>query len=172
MSTLSVLLQSKPWYKNLWPWLLMLGPVLVIVAGAATIWLAVASDDGLVADDYYRQGLAINQEIARAERAQALGIAATIDIGRDGSMRVVVQSEGGDAEAHPPSVRVVIAHPTRAGSDVRATLVGTPGGFYAGRLASPPAGRARVIVESETWRLPALEIDGPVQSARLEAAPR
>ncbi|HSC95836.1 MAG TPA: FixH family protein, partial [Burkholderiales bacterium] len=44
---------TKPWYRERWPWLLMAGPAAVLVAGAATIWIAFASADGLVAEDYY-----------------------------------------------------------------------------------------------------------------------
>lgn len=37
----------------------MLGPFVVIVAAAITVYLAVISNDGLVDDDYYKQGLSI-----------------------------------------------------------------------------------------------------------------
>ena len=40
--------------------------------GLITLWLAITSFDGLVADDYYKQGLAINQTLARADAAQEL----------------------------------------------------------------------------------------------------
>ena len=36
------------------------GPAAVIVAGVYTTILAFSSTDGLVADDYYKQGLMIN----------------------------------------------------------------------------------------------------------------
>ena len=55
--------------------------------GAVTIWLAVSSSDGLVADDYYKRGLAINQELRRDQAALDLGIAAAIEA-RDGVLRV------------------------------------------------------------------------------------
>ena len=41
----------KPWYREPWPWILMAGPAAVIVAGAVTIVLAVASHDPIVAED-------------------------------------------------------------------------------------------------------------------------
>jgi hypothetical protein len=50
---------KKPWYKEPWPWILMAGPVIVIVAGVITAWLAVISNDGLVSDDYYKQGMGL-----------------------------------------------------------------------------------------------------------------
>ena len=35
---------SNPWYKERWPWLLMAGPAIVIVAGFITAWLAIVSN--------------------------------------------------------------------------------------------------------------------------------
>ena len=64
---------AKPWYREPWPWILMAGPAAVIVAGAFTIWLAVASADGLVAEDYYRRGLEINRELKREPQARKPG---------------------------------------------------------------------------------------------------
>jgi hypothetical protein len=48
-----------PWYKEPWPWILMAPPATAVLAGIATVWIAVASADGLVAEDYYKQGLAM-----------------------------------------------------------------------------------------------------------------
>ena len=42
----------------------------MIVAGVYTTVLAFTSSDGLVADDYYKQGLAINKTLKREERAR------------------------------------------------------------------------------------------------------
>ena len=56
---------AQPWYREPWPWILAAGPVAVILAGIVTVWLAIKSNDGLVADDYYKQGLEVNQVIQR-----------------------------------------------------------------------------------------------------------
>ncbi|RPI42555.1 MAG: hypothetical protein EHM59_17550, partial [Betaproteobacteria bacterium] len=52
----------KPWYREPWPWLLMAAPAAAVLAGAVTLALAIQSYDGLVAEDYYKQGLAVNQQ--------------------------------------------------------------------------------------------------------------
>ena len=70
----------KPWYRELWPWLIISGPAAVLVAGAVTTWIAFASADGLVAEDYYKQGLGINRRLAREDAARKLGISAAIRI--------------------------------------------------------------------------------------------
>ena len=52
---------KKPWYREFYVWLVIFFPVLAIVAGFYTLKLAIESDDGLVEDDYYKQGIEINR---------------------------------------------------------------------------------------------------------------
>lgn len=143
-----------PWYRHRWPWLLMAGPFLVIVAGVVTVYLAVISNDGLVDDDYYKQGLAINQETARDQMAVQRGMQAELMQNADsGGFRVLLQANPG--VALPKSLVVRIAHPTRAGVDQRLVLMEEGGGVYAGNLSIPLTGRWHVVIEDEKreWRL-------------------
>lgn len=169
MSAYTAAMDTRPWYRHRWPWLLMLGPAIVVVAGIVTVWLAVRSDDGLVADDYYKRGLAINERIERGAQAAALGLAAVVDIAPDGEVRVTLETASSAPAARPPSIRVVVAHPTRAGEDLRATLARAADGRYAGRLPPLEHGRWHVYVESDAWRLPAVPIDGPARGLRIVA---
>lgn len=59
---------SLPWWKYGHVWLLISGPAAVVVAALVTAWIAVTSPDPVVAQDYYRQGIEINKQLAR-ERA-------------------------------------------------------------------------------------------------------
>ena len=143
---------SSPWYKERWPWILMAGPAIVIVAGIATLWLAVASNDGLVTDDYYKQGLAINQRLQRDHHAVDIGLAA--DIMRSGVMvRLLLTSEG-EFKA-PEKVTLKMMHPTRAGFDQVVELVSEGGGFYSGQLREDVGGRWNISIEDAdgSWRL-------------------
>jgi hypothetical protein len=164
------ILDNAPWYRHRWPWLLMLGPATVIVAGAVTVWLAVTSNDGLVSDDYYKRGLAINQTIERSARAQSLGLVAIVDIAPNGVAQVALESASAEADASPQVLHLLLAHPTRAGSDVQATLRRTAQGRYAGAIAPPAPGRWRLIVESDRWRLPAAAIDGAIEGIVMRAS--
>ncbi len=139
---------TAPWYREPWPWLLMLGPVGAVVAGAFTLWLAVAHEDGLVADDYYKQGLAINKVIRRESEAAHLGLQARILFG-EGRVRVHL------AGAAPRNLTLQLAHPTRAGLDRIAQLTAGGGGWYEGSIAVPASGRWHILVEdgSGGWRL-------------------
>jgi len=138
----------NPWYKEPWPWLLMAGPAAVIVAGAATIWIAMASADGLVAEDYYRQGLAINKVLAREEAALQRGISAEVVL-ESGKLQVVLKGE------KPEALFAHLAHATRAGHDMRLRLAPAGAGVYEAALPPLPAGRWRIVIEDprSTWRI-------------------
>ena len=56
----------KPWYRQFWPWFLMALPGAAVIGGITTVIVATIDRDGLVKDDYYKEGLAINRDLARA----------------------------------------------------------------------------------------------------------
>lgn len=122
---------ATPWYRHRWPWLLMLGPAVVVVAGIYTTYLAFSSNDGLVSDDYYKEGLAINRTLKRDQQAVALGISANVQFSpsRD-TVRVILAGSG----IQPAQLRLVMAHPTRAGLDRTVLLSRTGSGFYEARI--------------------------------------
>ena len=74
--TNTTLSPPPPWYKQFWPWFLITFPAIAVIAGIITIILAVKSDDGLVKDDYYKAGLAINQTLERTQKAKELNMRA------------------------------------------------------------------------------------------------
>ena len=142
------MIQSQiPWYREPWPWLLMAGPALVVMAGFATAWLALINEDGIVADDYYKQGLAINTMLRREAHAAELKLRARIWFGDD---RVRIHLIG----AAPVDLGLQLVHPTRAGLDRAARLKSSGAGWYEGAIDTRGA-RWKVVVEDtgRTWRL-------------------
>lgn len=140
----------RPWFREPWPWILMAGPAAVVVAGAVTFWLALSTSDGLVADDYYKRGLAINQEIRRDRAALDLGVTASVET-RDGLLRVRLESRS----AAPEALFAQLVHATRAGHDQRLRLARSAPGVYEAALPELPAGRWRLVVEDPRgeWRI-------------------
>ena len=139
---------ALPWYRHRWPWIVMAGPAAVVVAGAATIWIAFASADGLVAEDYYKQGLAINKVLAREEAARNLGLSAQVT--RDEkTLRVALKGES------PPALFAHLVHGTRSGYDQRLRLERKADGTYEAALPEMPAGHWRVSIEDPQgrWRI-------------------
>lgn len=55
---------SGPWWRYGHVWLVLAGPALVVVASFITFYIAVTRPDPVVAVDYYRQGIEINQRQA------------------------------------------------------------------------------------------------------------
>lgn len=145
---------QTPWYREPWPWILMAGPATVIVAGAITIWLAISTFDGLVVDDYYKRGLAINQVLARTANAQKLGIAADLDWDpRTGAIAMTAASTAG--RELPAALRLALTHATRAGHDQTVTLSRGAGGRYTGRIDPLGPGRWQITLEDlpGEWRV-------------------
>ena len=124
---------------------------MVVVAGIVTAWIAISTHDGLVADDYYKQGLAVNQKLARVEAAAARQLEARLRIGTEQAELRLVSRAGAEL---PARLRLTLAHPTRKGEDQAIVLTGDKGN-YAGRLAPLGPGRWLAVIEDEdaTWRL-------------------
>jgi hypothetical protein len=145
---------ARRWYREPWPWIIMIAPAVSVLAGVMMLWLAITSYDGLVSDDYYKQGLAINQVLRRDERAAELGYHAHASLSEDSS-RVRVLLLGAQSSSLPATLTLRLAHPTRAGGDQTAVLRAGSPGRYEARLIPPETGRWRVSIEdvSGTWRL-------------------
>jgi hypothetical protein len=59
---------AKPWYRNVWPWLLIVPPLGAVVGGAVTLYLAVSRPDALVRKDCIKDGVMMvcDEEARRA----------------------------------------------------------------------------------------------------------
>lgn len=144
---------DAPWYKQRWPWFLIAGPAIVVVAGVVTAWIAVESNDGLVTDDYYKEGMAINQRLQRDHRASSLGLHA--DVMRSGlNVRLMLSAAAGQVEL-PAAIVLHLTHPTRAGQDQAVEMISEGAGFYDGKLTADITGRWLVMIEDPAgqWRL-------------------
>ncbi len=143
---------AKPWYREPWPWILMSGPAAVVVAGSFTAYLAIAHQDPLVVDNYYKEGLSINRVIEQDRSANRAGLRAQLMFADSGKrVRVLLAGPG----PLPQSLRLHMAHPTRADLDRQAVLKAAQGGWYEGDIGVAPAPRWDIHLEDEggTWRL-------------------
>jgi hypothetical protein len=122
----------SPWYREPWPWLLMAGPATVVVAGFVTLSFAISSFDGLVVDDYYKQGLTVNKSLGRADAALAAGIQAQLQTLANGTMALDLRADS--ADFFPPAqLNLTLAHATRAGFDKKVAVI---------RVTAPTGGSA------------------------------
>jgi len=55
-------IQTKPWWKQLWPWLIISGPAIGAIGSAITIYLALTKDvDQVVREGVVKHGLKVEQ---------------------------------------------------------------------------------------------------------------
>ncbi|MBL8525366.1 MAG: FixH family protein [Betaproteobacteria bacterium] len=145
---------AGPWYREPWPWLLMAGPAIVVVAGFLTLGFAVQSFDGLVADDYYKQGKAINKTMQRDTRALELGYRATVTLS---AAERAVRLSFADRDHVPAAteLRLGLHHPTRGGLDRELVLARTADGSYSAALPALEQARWKLVLDdrSREWRL-------------------
>jgi len=124
---------SKPWHKYPLVWMMLSIPFSAVIMGVVMIWLAIDTDDGLVADDYYKQGMAINSVISRDKKAGELGLSAIIEF--DKSARIIrLTFDKGLLESYPKSIPLQLQHATRENSDVTVILDHGMGDQYIGHV--------------------------------------
>jgi hypothetical protein len=55
-------IDTKPWWNYGFFWLVISGPLIVVIASFITLYLAISRPDAVI-DDYYRKGLEINKTL-------------------------------------------------------------------------------------------------------------
>ena len=171
--------KPRAWTSEPMAWLVFALPASVVVAGIATAIIAWRGADGPIAGDTYRQGLAINESLARTALAHALGIEAEVlgGLGQAAggeAVRILVRARSPLPDESEVELRWV--HPGRSHGDRQVTLQRTyrsPDGLraeYAGRVAAhEPAAAStawQIVVATRSWRL-----DADVRSAGARTSP-
>lgn len=149
-------LQEAPqvvWYKEPWPWILMSGPAVVIVAGVITLMLASASENALVVDNYYKEGLSINRRLQAEREASAHHYIAHLHIAPNGQLEMELEGDPFSGSG----MRVQFVHPTSVRYDREMRLERNLSGIWIGTDARflKRAPRWSVILTdgAQTWRL-------------------
>lgn len=139
---------SLPWWRHPWPWLLIAGPLTVVIASMTTFWIAYKTDDGVVAADYYKRGLLVNQTLPKVP-VPLPRLAATVFFGDGGELRV--RPEEGDARGDV--LRVTLAHPASATKET-VTLTRDVDGEFVGFVHADRPGLWTISFDSADWPLP------------------
>ena len=58
---------DQPWYKHRWPWILMSGPVIAMIACVVTIYLAFQKQDVLLVDGVKKTGLKVVEVLSSTQ---------------------------------------------------------------------------------------------------------
>ena len=168
MDTRAITRRNIPWYREPWPWIVFSIPAVAVLAGIVTLIIAIVHRDGLVAEDYYKQGLAINRVLEREARAAQLGLEAQLMVSNN-----YIRIRLAGAAKDPDSLITRFIHPTRAGEDQEIVLGAISPGLYQGSMPELARGRWYVQLEDAqaTWRLRGNWTTGQ-SSASIAAAAR
>lgn len=134
-------------------WLLVGVPAAAVIMGVVIVALASNGPTDLVRDDYYKAGLAINEDLTAEEAGEALGLTASLTTRGPGRMLVVVSQRQEPFDTVQELV-IELPHPTLAEKDLRFSAPAVAPGrwvalaprFEGARtlLAYPPDGRWRL----------------------------
>ncbi|MFC0444810.1 FixH family protein [Pseudidiomarina halophila] len=141
---------SKPWYKQVWPWVLMSIPFSVVIAMFITLTVASDYDNPMVVDDYYKQGRGINTQVEKVQEAQARGI--SFSFSHDGRDLVLAYKTGEPDEL--TALTVSFYHTTLADKDFTLRLTADGDGRFRGKLP------AEVATAAGKWTLTITPFDG------------
>jgi hypothetical protein len=143
---------SLPWYRHFHVWLVIAFPALSVAGGVAMLLVAANTNDGLVVDDYYRQGLEINRRMERDQNAVSAGLGAGIEFdAAAGRLRVQLRANAGFPA--PARLRMSFMHPTRAGRDRTVDLGAVAPMVYEGPLPELEGAKWYALIEADDWRL-------------------
>ena len=151
---------TKPWYRQFWPWFIISLPAASVVGGLTTVWISLQTTDSLVLQSEDGVRNASDRRMAAERFATEAGLAALVDI--DAATGVVAATmRSGDLHDVPPTLDFELSHPAFAERDHLITLRkaqpdadGNP--VWVGHLVQVPSGRFYAVLRSgDTWRLTA-----------------
>lgn len=141
---------EHPWYRQFYFWLMVGLPATAVVASLWTVRLAFVGADDLVVDEYYKEGLAINQRLEKLQAAESMQLQAELWItGEDA--RVELNQTLDEA-----ALSLRLGHPLEADLDRELTLVRVADKAYVGKLEPLSTARWHWQLEPSVrpeWRL-------------------
>lgn len=141
---------TKPWYRQFWPWFIIALPATAVIAGLTTLTIAIKNADDVVADNWYREGRAINRSLEAEQRARQYGIRAVVAMQPRGDWTVRLQSD--TPLPWPETLELMLRHPTQADKDILAHLSHRGNGEYGTSDALLP-GDWHLVLRDTHWRL-------------------
>jgi len=147
---------TRPWYREFWPWFLMLPPALAIAGGVAMVYLATQTPGALVVDDYSRIEELTREQFERDREARRLGLDAVLTFD-SASGRIELVLAGGASFEMPAALILSLRHVTDPAADRELVLHRDDAATFSASadLAPVTAGRYRLELtdEARSWRL-------------------
>ncbi|AAN55394.1 FixH family protein [Shewanella oneidensis MR-1] len=142
--------EQQPWYKQFWPWFLIILPLCAVIASFATLKIALSNSDSLVAEDYYKDGKAINMDLSKVKYAKQLGMQWQLEQNHN---ELLFTQHGGPT--YQAALKVEFYHPTLAEKDLKTTITADANHVYRITLPDVLTGPWEVRLEGfdGKWRI-------------------
>lgn len=144
---------ASPWYKHLWPWILIGILTTSVCLSLTMVSIAVRNPDNLVNDNYYEAGKGINRSLDRELLAQTLNLKASVlldELTGEVELRLSGNSD-------PQTLELNLISPTQPDKDRKVQLARSEAGRYVGQLEDKVEGRRFVELlgsqDGHIWRL-------------------
>jgi hypothetical protein len=146
-------------------WLMWALPGAAVLAGFATLAIALHGADRPLPEAYHWEGERLDSDFARQRAAATLGI------------RIVFEAAGGRCVAHlaassadPAALDVLLTHGVDAGLDRALKLPRVAPGEYAADCVAPPAGKWRISIDEPAGAWSVRDaVDGRLSRVELRA---
>lgn len=144
---------SKAWYRNFWPWAIIVLMVSCIIAVLWTVNIAIRGADDMVVDNYYKDGKFINQVLDQDVRASELKLRAMVSFNLNSdTLNISLEGDG----PLPQNLRLKLLHPVEADNDKTIDLIGNGSGSYSATLNDDLQYRYLLRLlpgDNDDWRL-------------------
>lgn len=145
---------ARPWYKEFWPWFIISLLGSSILFSLMFLFFSIRYYDGSIAEDYYKDGLAINTQLAKQKHAQELGLKATL-LADPQTGDMVIDLDG---ERRPDQLILEMIFPTDDDRDQTLVLEHVHEGRYVAAIDAPLHYRWYLHLQPEAgdeaeWRL-------------------
>ena len=141
----------KIWYKQFWPWFLIVVPLTSMVLSFTMMNLAFTGEDSMVIDDYYKEGRSINLKIQKLQQAKTLNIATQTQVFSD---YVEVTFISGEPESGK-ALSLDFFHSTQKFKDFSVILLRDANGTYRAPLDGNVSGKWQLSLHpfDENWKI-------------------
>ncbi len=143
---------NSPWFKQIWPWFIISFPLLTVIAGIITYYIAADNPVSLVQDNYFKEGLAINQVIHQQKKAKELNISATLNAEKTSQLLFVTLAS---TNINITSLQVIFSHPTQEKLDKQIIFDALGFNEFAAQLPDLPQAKwhVQLIDKNNGWLL-------------------
>lgn len=159
---------SKPWFRQFWPWFLIAIPFSSVVMGVVMINLAINGEDSLVRKDWYKDGMAINQRLDKRLKATELGIKAALTLDTE-SGDLFLDTSNLDVRTET-ELTLQLIHPTLEKNDRTVQLYLAPNDRFYTKLDFNPKGLYYLLLSSssDAWEIESsVNFDNPLSQQEL-----